>query len=447
MDEQYTFSQLMLSDELVKYLESIQFTCPTQVQREVIPSIFMGKDIVACAQTGTGKTASFALPMIDLLGNHRARARMPRALILVPTRELASQVSDAFKLFSAQTKLSWATLIGGTSILDQEKKLDRGVDVIIATPGRFLDLVERGKILLSDLRYLVIDEADRMLDMGFIPDIEKILGLLPESRQTLLFSATLPDLVQKLIKKFLLNPKQVNVTPNTTTATTITQYWIKADGEGKLRAILWVLESEKVDIQSVFIFCNRKKDVDLLNSKLKHSGFKSAALHGDMHQVFRTETLQKFRDQEITVMVASDVAARGIDVEFVSHVINYDIPANLEDYVHRIGRTGRAGKSGRAFSLISSDQMKHLKALQVMTGQTLKEVILDDENMSSKRSGNAQSSVKNARKMPQSELSQKSRPTQRNRDLNRENQVSTENVLGFGHEIPSFFKVPHKATG
>ncbi|MBN9565844.1 MAG: DEAD/DEAH box helicase [Alphaproteobacteria bacterium] len=441
MDERHTFSDLMLSDELVEHLQKIQFTCPTEVQKEVIPSIFMGKDIVACAQTGTGKTASFALPMIDLLASHRTRARMPRALILVPTRELANQVSDAFKLFSAGSKLSWATLIGGTSIVDQEKKLDRGVDVIIATPGRFLDLVERGKILLSDLKYLVIDEADRMLDMGFIPDIEKILGLLPETRQTLLFSATLPDLVQKLIKKFLVSPKQVNVTPHTATATTITQHWMKADGEGKVKAVFWLLETEKAAIQSVFIFCNRKKDVELLNTKLKNAGYKSAALHGDMHQVFRTETLQKFRDQETNIMVASDVAARGIDVEYVSHVINYDIPVNLEDYVHRIGRTGRAGKSGRAFSLVSLDQMRHLKALQAMTGQTLQEISCGPEKRTSKNS-----KIKSQDKMTKSGYLQKSKKPQKYDRYDSENHVSAEKVLGFGNEVPSFFKVPKPSS-
>ncbi len=368
------FSELMLSPETLSHLEKIGFHKPTQVQIQVIPAVFMGRDVVACAQTGTGKTASFALPMIDLLDSHRSRARMPRSLVLVPTRELAVQVAAAFEQFGQQ-KLSFVSIIGGSSIGDQEKKLDRGVDVIIATPGRLLDLINRGKILLSDIKYLVIDEADRMLDMGFIPDIEKILSLLPGNRQTMLFSATLPEMVRKLIKTFLTDPKQVSISPEMATASTIEQFWITASEAQRLEAILWIMDQEKETLQSLFIFCNRKRDVDALVKSLTRGGNPAVGLHGDMHQHVRTQTLQKFRDGRANILVASDVAARGIDVDTVSHVINLNIPVNLEDYVHRIGRTGRAGKSGKAYTFAGARETAKLTALQKMTGNALQRVM------------------------------------------------------------------------
>ena len=367
------FSDLMLSPETLAHLETIGFTTPTQVQAHVIPAVFMGRDVVACAQTGTGKTASYALPLIDLLDSHRARARMPRSLVLVPTRELAVQVAEAFEQFG-QKKLSFVSIIGGSSITEQEKKLDRGVDVIIATPGRLLDLMDRGKILLSDIKYLVIDEADRMLDMGFIPDIEKILSLIPANRQTMLFSATLPDVVRRLIKTFLVNPKQVSISPDQATAANIEQYSLVATEAQKLEAIRWILEQERDTLQSLFIFCNRKRDVDALVRSMKKMGRSAVGLHGDMTQHSRTQTLQKFRDQQVNILVASDVAARGIDVETVSHVINLSIPVNIEDYVHRIGRTGRAGKSGKAYTLVGPRESLKLAALQKMTGNALEKL-------------------------------------------------------------------------
>ena len=367
------FNELMLSSETLAHLETIGFHKPTQVQIQVIPAVFMGRDVVACAQTGTGKTASFALPMIDLMDSHRSRARMPRSLVLVPTRELAVQVAAAFEQFGQQ-KLSFVSIIGGSSITDQEKKLDRGVDVIIATPGRLLDLINRGKILLSDIKYLVVDEADRMLDMGFIPDIEKILSLLPPARQTMLFSATLPDAVRKLIKTFLVNPKQVSISPEKATASTIEQFWLTAGETQKQDAIMWIMANEKATLQSLFIFCNRKRDVDSLVKTLTRGGNPAVGLHGDMHQHVRTQTLQKFRDGRANILVASDVAARGIDVDTVSHVINLNIPVNLEDYVHRIGRTGRAGKSGKAYTLVGPRETAKLLGLQKMTGNALQKV-------------------------------------------------------------------------
>jgi superfamily II DNA/RNA helicase len=369
-----SFSDLMLSTETLAHLDSIGFIKPTQVQAHVIPAVFMGRDVVACAQTGTGKTASYALPLIDLLDSHRSRARMPRSLVLVPTRELAVQVAEAFEQFG-QKKLSFVSIIGGSSITQQEKLLDRGVDVIIATPGRLLDLMDRGKILLSDIKYLVVDEADRMLDMGFIPDIEKILSLIPANRQTMLFSATLPDMVRKLIKTFLVNPKQVTISPDQATAANIEQYSLVATEAQKLDAIKWIMTQERETLQSLFIFCNRKKDVDALVKSMTRMGHPAVGLHGDMTQHTRTLTLQKFRDQRANILVASDVAARGIDVETVSHVINFSIPVNIEDYVHRIGRTGRAGKSGKAYTLVGPRESVKLAALQKMTGNALQKQV------------------------------------------------------------------------
>jgi superfamily II DNA/RNA helicase len=329
----------------------------------------MGRDVLGCAQTGTGKTASFTLPMIDILTAGRARARMPRSLIIEPTRELAAQVAEAFDTYGKYHKLEQALLIGGESFSDQERKLDRGVDVLIATPGRLIDLYERGKILLSDVKILVIDEADRMLDMGFIPDVERIVGLLSKIRQTLFFSATMPPEIRRLADAFLMNPKEVTVAPPASPAALVTQGLAVVTEIGKRDALRRLIRNE--DVKNAIIFCNRKRDVDVLFRSLSKHGFDAAALHGDMPQSKRTETLERFRNGEVRLLVASDVAARGLDIEGMSHVFNFDVPIHAEDYVHRIGRTGRAGREGRAFTLATPDDGRFVEAIQQLIGKQI----------------------------------------------------------------------------
>jgi len=370
-----TFEPLGLSDELLAAIQSAGYTKPTPIQEKAIPIVLMGRDILGCAQTGTGKTASFTLPMLDILGEGRAKARMPRSLILAPTRELATQVADSFDKYGKNHKLSQALLIGGTSMGDQQKKLDRGVDVLIATPGRLLDLFERGKILLADVKILVIDEADRMLDMGFIPDVERIVGMLPPLRQTLFFSATMPKEVRRLADRFLHNPKEVSVDPPDSAAETVTQGLVRCSGPHKRKALQDLLDREEV--VSGLIFCNRKRDVAALEKALRKQGHDVGALHGDMSQPERTATLQQFRDGGFKLLVCSDVAARGLDLPAVSHVFNYDVPNHAEDYVHRIGRTGRAGRSGRAVMLATPADAKALDAIQKSLGRAIPPLPLD----------------------------------------------------------------------
>jgi superfamily II DNA/RNA helicase len=373
-----TFTELGLSQEVLKAVADAGYTEPTPIQAQAIPYVLMGRDVLGCAQTGTGKTASFTLPMIDILASGRARARMPRSLILCPTRELAAQVSENFETYGKYHKLSMALLIGGSSFADQEKRLDRGVDVLIATPGRLLDLFERGKILLADVKVLVIDEADRMLDMGFIPDVERIVSRLPKIRQTLFFSATMPPEIRRLADAFLMNPKEVSVSPQSTAAETVQQSLVRVRGDQRdkraaLRAFL-----RREDVASALIFCNRKKDVDTLFKSLRKHDFSVAALHGDMAQPVRMETLGQFKNGEVRLLVCSDVAARGLDIPKVSHVFNFDVPVNAEDYVHRIGRTGRAGRSGIAVSLALPEEAKALAAVTEMLGRDIPETALED---------------------------------------------------------------------
>jgi superfamily II DNA/RNA helicase len=364
-----SFEDLGLSAEVLKAVADAGYTAPTPIQEQAIPYVLMGRDVLGCAQTGTGKTASFTLPMIDILASGRARARMPRTLILEPTRELAAQVAEAFDVYGKYNKLDQALLIGGESFVDQERKLDRGVDVLIATPGRLIDLYERGKILLSDVKVLVIDEADRMLDMGFIPDVERIVGLLSKIRQTLFFSATMPPEIRRLADAFLMNPKEITVAPPASTASTVTQAMAIVGDMGKREALRRLIRSE--DVKNAIIFCNRKRDVDVLYRSLTKHGFDAAALHGDMPQSKRTETLERFKNSEIRLLVASDVAARGLDVQGMSHVFNFDVPIHAEDYVHRIGRTGRAGREGRAFTLATPDDGRFVEAIQQLIGKPI----------------------------------------------------------------------------
>jgi superfamily II DNA/RNA helicase len=361
-----TFADLGLSDELLKAVTESGYDTPTPIQAQAIPPVLMMKDIIGIAQTGTGKTASFVLPMIDILAHGRARALMPRSLILEPTRELAAQVAENFEKYGKYHKLSMALLIGGVQMGDQIKALEKGVDVLIATPGRLMDLFERGKILLNGCNMLVIDEADRMLDMGFIPDIEQICTKLPAQRQTLLFSATMPPVIKKLADRFLSNPKSIEVARPATASTNITQHLVKVDARKKREALRALLDEQQV--QSAVIFCNRKTTVRELNKSLQRHGYRSGEIHGDIDQASRIAELERFREGKVNILVASDVAARGLDIKGVSHVFNFDAPWHPDDYVHRIGRTGRAGATGVAYTFVSEADAEAIDNIQKLIG-------------------------------------------------------------------------------
>jgi superfamily II DNA/RNA helicase len=368
-----TFAELGLSSKVLAAIEAAGYATPTPIQADAIPVALTGKDILGIAQTGTGKTVAFVMPMISRLETGRARARMPRSLILAPTRELAAQVAQSFEKYGTNHKLTVALLIGGVSMDDQVKKLDRGVDVLIATPGRLIDHFQRGRVMLMGVEILVIDEADRMLDMGFIPDIEKICRLLPPRRQTLFFSATMPPEITRLADQFLKDPVRIEVAKPATTAKTITQrFRFCPNGEdwAKREDLRELIRTEE-NFKNAIIFCNRKRDVAILLKSLTKHGFNAGALHGDMDQNSRTETLDKFRSGEIKILAASDVAARGLDIPDVSHVFNFDLPWQSDDYVHRIGRTGRAGKSGNAYSLVAPDDLKLLADIGKITGDSV----------------------------------------------------------------------------
>ncbi|HEY6917460.1 MAG TPA: DEAD/DEAH box helicase [Allosphingosinicella sp.] len=364
-----TFADLGLSDELLRSVTEAGYDEPTPIQRQAIPSVLMARDLIGIAQTGTGKTASFVLPMIDILAQGRSRARMPRSLILEPTRELAAQVAENFEKYGKHHKLSMALLIGGVSMGDQVKALEKGVDVLIATPGRLMDLFARGNILLTGCNLLVIDEADRMLDMGFIPDIEDICKKLPANRQTLLFSATMPPPIKKLADKFLSNPKMIEVARPATTNALIDQRLLRTDSRKKRDALKGLIRD--LDVSTAIIFANRKTTVRELTTSLKRSGFAAGQIHGDMEQPERLKELDRFKAGEINILVASDVAARGLDIKGVSHVFNFDVPYQPDDYVHRIGRTGRAGKSGMAVTLATAEDAEHLGAIQKLIGTAI----------------------------------------------------------------------------
>jgi superfamily II DNA/RNA helicase len=384
-----TFAELTLSPKVQAAVEAAGYTHPTPIQEQAIPIAVTGRDVLGIAQTGTGKTASFVLPMITRLERGRARARMPRSLILAPTRELAAQVAQSFEKYGTNHKLNVALLIGGVSMADQVRKLDRGADVLIATPGRLMDHFQRGKVMLMGVEILVIDEADRMLDMGFIPDIEKIIKLLPPRRQTLFFSATMPPEITRLVKQFLKDPARVEVAKPASTAATITQgfHFCNTDDDWAKRELLRKL-IQSTDVRNAIIFCNRKRDVAILFKSLTKHGFSAGALHGDMDQKARMETLDGFRSGEITFLAASDVAARGLDIPDVSHVFNFDLPWQSDDYVHRIGRTGRAGKLGVALSIVTPESLGYLADIEKVTGDTtnwMGEAPTDDDIADAKR--------------------------------------------------------------
>jgi superfamily II DNA/RNA helicase len=369
------FSDLGLSEEVLRAIADMGYRRPTPIQEQAIPYVLMGRDVMGTAQTGTGKTAGFTLPMLDILSGSRARARMPRSLILEPTRELALQVAENFVQYGKYLKLTHALIIGGESMSDQKDVLNRGVDVLIATPGRLLDMFDRGTILLTDTRLLVIDEADRMLDMGFIPDVERIVSMLPKTRQTLFFSATMGPEIRRLGDAFLTNPKEIAVSRAASVATTITEGLALVAEHDKREALRRLIRSQNV--QNALIFCNRKRDVDILYKSLTKHHFDAGALHGDMAQTVRFSTLEKFKANELRLLVCSDVAARGLDIGGLSHVFNFDVPIHAEDYVHRIGRTGRAGLEGKAFTIASPEDRYAVEQIEKLINHGIPPLLVE----------------------------------------------------------------------
>lgn len=363
------FSELGLRAEILKAVDEAGYQEPTPIQEQAVPAILTGGDVLGIAQTGTGKTAAFVLPMIERLASGQSKARMPRSLILSPTRELATQTAEYFENYGKYLKLSMALLIGGVGMDEQWKKLERGVDVLIATPGRLLDQFERGKVLLGGVSILVIDEADRMLDMGFIPDVERLVTLISKRRQTLLFSATMPPEVRRLADKFLVDPVSLQASPPSTTGERITDHVTIVAPRQKFKVLRKLIETQDVD--KAIIFCNRKRDVSVLRRQLERAGLSARDIHGDLDQSQRTQSLDAFKAGNVDFLVATDVAARGIDIAMMPCVINYDVPTHAEDYVHRIGRTGRAGQNGRAFTLAFGEEGKYVDAIAKLTGKPI----------------------------------------------------------------------------
>jgi len=442
-----SFENLGLSDPLLKAVADSGYTEPTPIQRQAIPTILQGRDVLGIAQTGTGKTGSFTLPMIDILAEGRSRARMPRSLILEPTRELAVQVSESFERYGKYHKLTMALLIGGVGFADQDRLLERGVDVLIATPGRLLDQFERSKILLSGVEILVIDEADRMLDMGFIPDVERLCTLLPVKRQTLFFSATMPGPIKRLVEKFLSNPKTIEVSRPATTVTAITQQIVNVAPREKRNVLRALLREEPV--QNAIIFCNRKVEVRNLHDSLKRHGLGVGQLHGDMEQSDRLAVLERFRSGDIPLLVASDVAARGLDIASVSHVFNFDVPIHADDYVHRIGRTGRAGRSGMAITLATGHDAEHVEAIEKLTGHKLAERRIAgeaappaDETQSKPHPGGERKRRNRGKSAQPDKAGTAPARTEPQPAPARETPGRDDGETGWGMEIPAFLRRP-----
>ena len=424
-----TFADLGLDQNILRAIADAGYEHPTEIQEKAIPVILMMKDVIGIAQTGTGKTASFTLPMIEVLQGGIAKARMPRALVLTPTRELAAQVAENIEKYAKYLSLSHALIVGGVQANDQIAKLERGVDILIATPGRLLDLYERGNVLLRDIKFLVIDEADRMLDMGFIPDIEKIISLLPPLRQNLLFSATMPKPIQKLAEKLMDNPKTIEVAKRSSTTKNVAQHLIILSKPLQKKEML-LHYIQKLNVESAFVFCNRKRDIDGYAHILEKSGIKAGGMHGDMSQNMRTETLKKFKDGSISVLVCSDVAARGIDISNVGHVFNMDLPMNAEDYVHRIGRTGRAGKTGEAYSFVClKEDEKYLEAIEKLIEQKIERIIARDESEKPRNTNN-----KRPQERPQDSVKKSSVTPQPNYN-------DIPSPQGFGNDVPAFMAI------
>jgi superfamily II DNA/RNA helicase len=455
------FDALGLGPDILRAVNESGYNTPTPIQAQAIPKVLEGRDVLGIAQTGTGKTASFTLPMIEILSRGRAKARMPRTLILEPTRELAAQVAENFNKYGKYHNLKMALLIGGVSFGDQDALLSAGVDVLIATPGRLLDHFERGKLLLTGVQVMVVDEADRMLDMGFIPDIERIFKLTPFTRQTLFFSATMPPEITRLTDQFLSNPVRVEVSKPASTASTITQRIVKMPSgdprtrRASLRAVL-----QAATIKNGIIFCNRKTDVDVVAQSLQRHGFNAAPIHGDLDQSLRMKTLDRFRSGELQLLVASDVAARGLDIPDVSHVFNFEPPRHPEDYVHRIGRTGRAGRLGEAFTLIGPSNERALAAIEKLTGKAIEAATI--EGVPNERLGDTRDRGGRGRRAEELRQERRERRPSQGADTPREraprperesraereprrareHKHDSEPVLGFGDTTPAFLLRP-----
>jgi superfamily II DNA/RNA helicase len=448
-----SFDLLGLSDELLKAVEESGYTEPTPIQKQAIPPVLMGQDVLGIAQTGTGKTASFVLPMLDILAQGRARARMPRSLILEPTRELAAQVAENFEKYGKYYNLNMALIIGGTSFTDQMKLLDRGVDVLIATPGRLLDQFERGNVMLTGVDIFVIDEADRMMDMGFIPDVERIGTLMAQKHQTLFFSATMPPAIKRLTDKFLNDPKIVEVARPAQTATNVAQAYVDVAPRDKRERLRGILDDHP-DATAI-VFCNRKKDVSVLEGSLRKHGYSAGQLHGDMDQPARMAMLEKFKAGDIKVLAASDVAARGLDIPSVSLVVNFDVPMHPDDYVHRIGRTGRAGRSGKAITFVSrSDQenwndvckLINMKVEKIgkaapTTSEESSDSQAEQEPKPAKRKRRSSTKSKSdAPEKAQADVPQKEPTKKPARQRGRRNEPEDQ-VVGLGDHVPDFLRV------
>ncbi len=428
------FSHLGLSAKVLAAIDAAGYKTPTPIQDQAIPHVLARRDVLGIAQTGTGKTAAFVLPMLTMLEQGRARARMPRTLILEPTRELAAQVADHFEKYGKNHKLNVALIIGGVSFDNQDAKLVRGVDVLIATPGRLLDHSERGRLLLSGVELLVIDEADRMLDMGFIPDIERIGKLVPFTRQTLFFTATMPPEIQRIADKFLHNPVRVEVSKPATAATTITQLLVSTGRDPhEKRETLRRLIRSAAGYKNAIVFCNRKREVAQLHRSLLRHKFNAVALHGDMDQAARTAALEQFRKGEVTVLVASDVAARGLDIPEVSHVFNFDVPHHPDDYVHRIGRTGRAGRSGTAITIVAPIDSKAVGAIERLIGETIPWMTGEPAPAAAQEGGPARSTERPARA---------EHPRERHRDRQPASRRPKKDAA---HKAPTHQAPTHKA--
>lgn len=444
------FSDLGLDPDVQRAVVDAGYETPTPIQEQAIPFALQGRDVLGIAQTGTGKTASFTLPMISLLSRGRARARMPRSLVLAPTRELAAQVAESFETYAKHKKLTMALLIGGVSFKDQDRLIDRGVDVLIATPGRLLDHFERGKLMMTGIEIMVVDEADRMLDMGFIPDIERIFKLTPFTRQTLFFSATMPPEIVRITNEFLSNPQRIEVARQATTAETITQSVCvfkasrrEAAGKEKRNVLREIIRVEGDELSNGIIFCNRKRDVDIVAKSLAKHGFDASPIHGDLDQSVRTRTLEAFRNGKLKFLVASDVAARGLDIPAVSHVINFDIPIHPEDYVHRIGRTGRAGREGRAISLCQGAETKNLEKVEELISKTISRVEVPEGALGATSKPRTDAKPKpEPREKKSDHKPQRSndRKPHRNNDHSRPERGGGRNapVMGMGDHVPAF---------
>ncbi len=430
------FDKLGLGPKTLQAIKEAGYTEPTPIQAGAIPKVLQRQDVLGIAQTGTGKTASFTLPMIDILGQGRAKARMPRSLIIEPTRELAAQVAENFEKYGKYHRLSMALLIGGVSFGDQDKKLMQGVDVLIATPGRLLDQFERGKILMSGVQLLVIDEADRMLDMGFIPDIERIFKMTPFTRQTLFFSATMPSEIQRIVDTFLHNPARIEVARPASTAKTVSQYLVSLrqnDPKQKRAKLRQVMKQES--LKNAILFCNRKRDVDIVAKSLVRHGINAEPIHGDLSQSARTETLARFKNGDVQILVASDVAARGLDIPDVSHVLNFDVPLHAEDYVHRIGRTGRAGKTGTSITLATPLDSKSLAAIEDMLAKPIPPYPMAKEAKTTPppkvaKDGKSKKRTKKHKSAKAEHISDKA----------KKSQDSQDDSTGFGSHVPDFFR-------